>query len=87
MLDALRAIPLDYQLVVELHYWDELTTAEIADVLDIAQGTVKTRLHKARKLLAEQLAAKASSPELLETTTANLERWALAIREQALLSA
>ena len=87
LLEALRSIPLDYQIVVELHYWDELSTAELADVLGIPRNTVKTRLRKARQLLSDRLAALADSPELLESTTYDLERWARAIREQAQLDA
>ena len=87
LLEALRSIPLDYQIVVELHYWDELSTAELADVLGIPRNTVKTRLRKARQLLSEQLDALAESAELLESTTYDLDRWARAIREQAQLDA
>ncbi len=87
LLEALRSIPLDYQIVVELHYWDELSTAELADVLDIPRNTVKTRLRKARQLLAAELERLAESKELLESTTYNLDRWARAIREQAMHSA
>ena len=48
VLSALRSLPVDLQVVLELHYWNELTTAEIADVLEIPVGTVKSRMRKAR---------------------------------------
>jgi RNA polymerase sigma factor (sigma-70 family) len=50
---ALRRLPIDLQTALELHYWEDLTTAEIAVVLDIPQGTVKTRLLRARERLRE----------------------------------
>lgn len=55
VLNAMRAAPLDDQIVLELHYWEELSTAEIATALGIPQGTVKGRLQRARKRLAEAL--------------------------------
>lgn len=51
LLTALRCLPLDLQTALELHYWEELTTSELAEVLGIPQGTVKTRLFRAREQL------------------------------------
>jgi RNA polymerase sigma factor (sigma-70 family) len=56
VLDAMQRLPIELQLVLELHYWEELETAEIALVLDIPRGTVKTRLMRARERLRELLA-------------------------------
>ncbi len=55
LLTALRRLPLDLQTALELHYWEELTTAELAEVLGIPQGTVKTRLFRAREQLRSTL--------------------------------
>jgi RNA polymerase sigma factor (sigma-70 family) len=48
VLETLRSLPVDLQVVLELHYWHELTTAQIADVLEVPTGTVKSRLRRAR---------------------------------------
>jgi RNA polymerase sigma-70 factor (ECF subfamily) len=50
-------LPLDLQTALELHYWEELSTAELAEVLAIPQGTVKTRLFRAREQLRVLLRA------------------------------
>lgn len=55
LLLALRRLPMDLQVALELHYWEELSTAEIADVLEVSQGTVKRRLQRARQLLEKML--------------------------------
>lgn len=52
---ALRDLPADRREILVLRYIDELSTAEIAVVLDIPEGTVKSRLHHARNHLREVL--------------------------------
>jgi RNA polymerase sigma factor (sigma-70 family) len=51
VLEALQSIAVDYQTILELFYWDELSGAEIAEVLEIPQATVRTRLFRARAAL------------------------------------
>jgi RNA polymerase sigma factor (sigma-70 family) len=63
--DSLRRLPVDLQLVVELHYWEEHSTAQIAELLDLAQGTVKSRLRRAREALEQDLGASAEATEAL----------------------
>jgi RNA polymerase sigma-70 factor (ECF subfamily) len=81
LLKAMRSISLDLQITLELHYWEQLKIEEIAEVLAIPEGTVKSRLHRARQVLKEKLAKLATSPELLKTTSDNLDRWAHSLRD------
>jgi RNA polymerase sigma-70 factor (ECF subfamily) len=55
LLIALQHLPLELQACLELHYWEELTMAELAEVFDVAPGTAKSRLFRARELLREAL--------------------------------
>lgn len=41
--------------IVILHYWDEMPVREIARVTGCLEGTVKSRLHSARRLLRQSL--------------------------------
>jgi RNA polymerase sigma factor (sigma-70 family) len=47
--DALCELPIDFQIAVELHYWEGLTVVEIAEVLGVPSGTVRSRLSRARR--------------------------------------
>ena len=51
--DLLSRLPAELHAVVSAVYIDELTTAEAAVLLAIPQGTVKSRLARARELLRE----------------------------------
>jgi len=55
---AVLSLPPDYQIVVILKCYMEYKTIEIAEALGIPKGTVKTRLRKARSLLADKLVDK-----------------------------
>jgi RNA polymerase sigma-70 factor (ECF subfamily) len=50
---ALRQIPVESQIALELAYWEGLSGAEIAVALDIELGTVRSRLTRARDRLRE----------------------------------
>lgn len=60
VLEGLRRIPVDYQVALELVFWEEMTAEEIAEVLDLPLGTVKTRIRRAKQLLGEAVAALAA---------------------------
>lgn len=81
LLRALRQLPLDFQIAVELYYWERMKTAEIAIVLEIAPGTVKSRLARARDMLRDNIARMNLSAELLESTVGDLEGWAASLRD------
>lgn len=49
---ALQEIPVHFQTVIELSYWEELSHAQLAEVLEVEPTTVRTRLFRARKALA-----------------------------------
>lgn len=52
---AVAALPEKYRVAILLFYMEELSVAEISTVLHIPGGTVKSRLHQARKLLKQYL--------------------------------
>ena len=52
---AVRSLPDRQAQIVALHYLDDRPVDEIAELLEIAPGTVKTQLHRARATLANRL--------------------------------
>ena len=76
LLEGLRALSINYQVVLELHYWEELTTREMASILGVPSGTIRSRLQRARDALEAAMASIARSPEVLESTMTRLEDWA-----------
>ncbi|MEM9459153.1 MAG: sigma-70 family RNA polymerase sigma factor [Myxococcota bacterium] len=82
LLEALKRIPLDHQIVLELYYWENMRSREVAEVLELAEGTTRSRIRRAKQLLEQQLAALATSPAQLRSTTANLEQWAAQLKQQ-----
>jgi RNA polymerase sigma-70 factor (ECF subfamily) len=53
-----EALPVLEREVLELFYLQELSLREVAAVLDVPEGTVKSRLHRARGLLRARLEEK-----------------------------
>jgi RNA polymerase sigma factor (sigma-70 family) len=49
--DFVDLLPLKYQKLVKLRYFDEMSYEEIAVEIDAPLGTVKAQLHRARELL------------------------------------
>lgn len=82
MLAALRRIPVDHQVALELHYWEAMTAAEIAETLAIPVGTAKTRLRRSKQLLAAELSDLLAGVTGAEPTETRLDTWAAGIRRQ-----
>ena len=59
---ALASLRHDYQTCFVLFYEQELSCAEIGEILGCPEGTVKTWLHRARKELADFLERRGVSP-------------------------
>ena len=72
---ALRKIPVELQLLLELFYWEGLGHAELVEMLEMPVGTVKSRLNRARELLADALRKVGAPDEVTKSTSIELEAW------------
>ena len=54
---CLEALSAEQRTIVDLVYYQELSVADVSEVVGIPEGTVKTRLFNARKRLSKLLLA------------------------------
>ena len=55
VLEAVLALPEKYRAPIHLHYYEDYSVHEIAEILDLTEGAVKTRLRRGRNLLEKTL--------------------------------
>ena len=81
VLRAMQKLPMEFQMALELYYWEDFSVAEIAGVLDVAPGTVKSRLWRGRELLRGAIESSEVPAALRESTLGELNRWIGALRD------
>jgi RNA polymerase sigma-70 factor (ECF subfamily) len=54
---VLETLPADYRAAVVLRYWYGMSYREIAVMMETTESAIKSRLHRARRMMAEQLLA------------------------------
>lgn len=79
LLRTLRLLPLELQMLIELAYFEGLTDREVAAVVELPVGTVKSRLRKGRQLLHEHMTATADAA-LVASTQRGFDGWCASIR-------
>lgn len=65
---ALDALPAEHRAVIEARHFDELSYAEIALAFEVPEGTVMSRLFRARKLLRTELERRQREEEMSWTS-------------------
>jgi RNA polymerase sigma factor (sigma-70 family) len=81
LLQALRTLPVDLQVALELYYFERVRGRDLEIALDVPAGTVRSRLRRGLEQLRKRIDELAASPELRESTSTNLDRWAEELRE------
>lgn len=70
--EAVQKLSVPLREVVTLHYYMGIPAVEIATMLNCPEGTIYSRLHNARRRLAESLVESGiTTPEILETQNAH----------------
>jgi len=78
---ALRRIPLDMQVLFQLHFWEKLPASALAEIYATPEGTVRSRIRRAKELVRGKIVELASTPEELASTLSGFETWAERVRK------
>ena len=76
LLRALCALPLEQQILLELHYWEGMNAEQLAEVFEVKQATVRSRLFRARQALGEEMQKLADSPNIAQMSIEDFDAWA-----------
>lgn len=84
MLEALRAIPVDDQIILELYYWEDMTAIEIAQSYDMGEPAIRGRIRRAKEAFERALAELASGEDEFSSTLSAFEArsWVEEVRER-----
>ncbi|MGB1274598.1 MAG: RNA polymerase sigma factor [Nannocystaceae bacterium] len=81
LLEALRRIPFESQVVLELYYWEQLEAKDVSVIMQMPIGTVRSRIRKAKLELQRQARSLAQTGVEADTTIEAMEAWARRVRE------
>lgn len=73
LVEALRQLPVEQQLVLELFYWHELDTIQLAVVFETTNAVIRQRLLRARRALRALLERDGSPADIWALTSARPE--------------
>ncbi len=82
LLRALRALPVEQQTLLELHYWEGLGASELAEIFEMVPVTIRSRLSRARESLREIMLADKETPANVTATLESLDAWARGLAAQ-----
>lgn len=88
LLDALRELPVMYQELLELHYWEEMSFEALAPVLRIPVGTAKSRLRLVKARLYEQMQEVSvyGDERRIDEVMGQVDAWARRVAQKVLRS-
>jgi RNA polymerase sigma factor (sigma-70 family) len=80
LLEAMCRLPVETQMLLELHYWEDLDAAALGEIFESPPTTIRTRLRRARIALREQLRESTAAPADALASEDGLEQWARGMR-------
>jgi RNA polymerase sigma-70 factor (ECF subfamily) len=80
LLQALRQLSVEQQIVLELYYLEGMRGPALAEALDVPEGTVRSRLKRGLERLRQEVERLANTPNLADSTLHGLEAWAGEVR-------
>jgi RNA polymerase sigma factor (sigma-70 family) len=83
LLQALRSIPVDLQVALELYYLEGVRGQELEIALELPSGTVRSRLRRGLERLRERIGELRSPPEVLAKVETSVAQWASELGDHA----
>ena len=63
--EMLEDLPEQYRLAIILRYWHDLSYEEIAEITQSTESAIKSRLHRARRMMAERITSAEKANETM----------------------
>lgn len=82
LLLALRHLPVDLQIALELYYFQRVRGRELEIALGVPGGTVRSRLRRGLEILRKRVEDLSTSADVLRETSMNLDRWSERLRAE-----
>ena len=80
---ALTRIPLEYQILLELYLWEDLTGAQLATIVGVGENTMRSRLRIAKKLLKKEFRRIIDDPAQAHASFETFSGWLDEVRHAA----
>lgn len=80
LISALRSLPLEQQIILELYVWEEMQTKDIAELLNLSVAQVKHRIHDGKDKLERYVHRLGPGRIGASTDTQELTSWMSALR-------
>ncbi|MBZ0235690.1 MAG: sigma-70 family RNA polymerase sigma factor [Deltaproteobacteria bacterium] len=78
LLEAMATLPVEQQLLLELHYWEDTDITALATIFEAPAVTVRSRLHRARKALRARLEA-GPMERAVDESDEGFDQWARSV--------
>lgn len=72
---ALTRIPLEYQILLELYLWEDLTGAQLAEIMDVPENTMRSRLRRAKVVLEQEFRRIVDDPAQANASFETFSGW------------
>jgi RNA polymerase sigma-70 factor (ECF subfamily) len=69
-------LPVDQQMLLEMHYWEGVEIGELAELFGSPAVTVRSRLHRARNALRDRMVREPDALRAVGDTLESLDAWA-----------
>ncbi|PCC75260.1 RNA polymerase sigma-70 factor, ECF subfamily [Nannocystis exedens] len=79
---ALRSLPLDDQIVLELKEYEGMTSRQLAEIYEVGRDTMSSRINRARQRLTVAVQRAAESVQLIDSTLTGLDECMREIRQR-----